>query len=360
MAFDEHRGVTVMFGGANISGRLADTWEWDGSIWRRVEDGTSGPSRRVGAAMAYDLDHQRSVVFGGSGTNPPWYSDTWVWDGQYWDILNTSGPTARTGAYLAYMCASHYMLMAGGSGFAPFSDLQWQLRDIADFPSDGPRAERYPSCESFYSYAKKNRVISFSPPLVPLGASGIGLRVTFESLPNGSICATPNFSSFNGARMWVGEEVLQSGQQSGVFKLQTDPLFRDWTTVPGGVIHVSDCNIVPCATYTIQSISDVDYPLGTYSTPLLLSTAPAWGDVVASNDPVPPNGVVNISDVAAIVDCFKDIPGAPPKSWCDLVPDNVTHQMNLVVNISDVAAGVDAFRGRTYSLSGPTAPSACP
>ena len=52
MAYDSARGVTVLFGGRDVSSRFRDTWEWDRSSWTQVS--TSGPSARERLAMAYD------------------------------------------------------------------------------------------------------------------------------------------------------------------------------------------------------------------------------------------------------------------------------------------------------------------
>ena len=36
LAYDERRNVIVLFGGDGLSGLLADTWEFDGTMWRRI------------------------------------------------------------------------------------------------------------------------------------------------------------------------------------------------------------------------------------------------------------------------------------------------------------------------------------
>jgi hypothetical protein len=78
-AFDRARSQTVVFGGlttVNLDDPLVnDTWEWDGALWRQIQD--MGPSRRTGAAMAYDVNRNRMVLFGGFGPNEARYSDTW-------------------------------------------------------------------------------------------------------------------------------------------------------------------------------------------------------------------------------------------------------------------------------------------
>jgi hypothetical protein len=44
MAYDEKRGVSVLFGGSNSGIRSGETWEWNGRVWTRVA--TTGPTPR--------------------------------------------------------------------------------------------------------------------------------------------------------------------------------------------------------------------------------------------------------------------------------------------------------------------------
>src|SRR5262249_43980087 len=55
MAYDSVRQRTVLFGGYQSSAPLPDTWEFDGSNWRRQY--TEGPPTMVGGAMAFDGSH---------------------------------------------------------------------------------------------------------------------------------------------------------------------------------------------------------------------------------------------------------------------------------------------------------------
>ncbi|MBI5849901.1 MAG: hypothetical protein HZB39_02510 [Planctomycetes bacterium] len=90
MAYDEQRGVIVLFGGAETSGAslLGDTWEWDGTDWRRVGT-TSSPDARRAHAMAYDPIRRRVVLFGGLAAQSDRRSDTWEYDGTNWTMRNT-------------------------------------------------------------------------------------------------------------------------------------------------------------------------------------------------------------------------------------------------------------------------------
>jgi hypothetical protein len=81
MAYDSDRGVTVLFGGSLFTPAdffpLDETWEFDGTQWRRIIiDGTS-PSKRTGGAMCYDTVRQEMVLFG--GFNSRRLKDTWVY-----------------------------------------------------------------------------------------------------------------------------------------------------------------------------------------------------------------------------------------------------------------------------------------
>ncbi len=85
MAYDEHRQVVVMFGGANDGYYFGDTWEWDGHIWSLVSTPVA-PTRRGSHKMLYDPHRQAVVLYGGyDGTT--YYNDAWEWDGQTWSPI---------------------------------------------------------------------------------------------------------------------------------------------------------------------------------------------------------------------------------------------------------------------------------
>jgi hypothetical protein len=59
--------------------------------------------------MAYDSQHQRFVLFGGSFydgvSSPTKYGDTWEWDGHNWQLTaaaRTNTPPARNYGSMAY------------------------------------------------------------------------------------------------------------------------------------------------------------------------------------------------------------------------------------------------------------------
>jgi hypothetical protein len=77
-----------------------------------------------------------------------------------------------------------------------------------------------------------------------------------------------------------------------------------------------------------------------------------WGDLVGDcgvTPCTPPDGVVDFVDISAVVDKFKDLPGAPRKARADLSPD----YLDKVIDFDDISSVVDAFRGFPYPFDGP-------
>lgn len=103
-AYDAANGTIVMFGGANRSGVLSETWTWDGGGWRSHHPKMSPPAREF-AYIGFDPATQRVVLFGGLSCSPPSadgllgceyqqvrtvLDDTWTWDGTIWSRLGTA------------------------------------------------------------------------------------------------------------------------------------------------------------------------------------------------------------------------------------------------------------------------------
>lgn len=83
MAYDEQRGVVVLFGGKNETGVLGDTWEWDGERWQRYPG--NAPARCC-HRLFYDSQRGHVVLYGGYWSGPPetFFNDAWEWDGVQW------------------------------------------------------------------------------------------------------------------------------------------------------------------------------------------------------------------------------------------------------------------------------------
>jgi hypothetical protein len=133
MAYDEHRGRTVLFGGASPElVVLPDTWEWDGTDWTLANAGTMHLWPRVGHVLVYDSARERVVLFGGSNYPGPQLNDTWEWDGSLWRRLTTGGsypaaqPAPRADHAMAYDARRNCIVMFGGANFPMVTDQTWE------------------------------------------------------------------------------------------------------------------------------------------------------------------------------------------------------------------------------------------
>ncbi|MEW5987423.1 MAG: hypothetical protein AB1791_12380 [Chloroflexota bacterium] len=147
MAYDEVRGVTVLFGGEANAAEFGDTWLWDGEDWTEVWPAAS-PSPRWLNTMVYDSARQRVVLFGGEPSDY-WYSDeTWEWDGVNWVLQDIASPSPRFGVGLAYDSRRGVtVLFAGddGVGWQSFNDT-WERAGSGDWVQLDP--SRHPSRRS--------------------------------------------------------------------------------------------------------------------------------------------------------------------------------------------------------------------
>lgn len=138
MAFDRRRNVVVLFGGvgpATVPGvppsSLGATWLWEGAQWRRAA--SEGPPARYGHAMAFDDRAGVTRVYGGSTPNDEPLTDMWQWDGVRWSEIAAAGstPGPRFGAAMAFDRERSRMVLYGG-----------QRDDRSVWEWDGARWER--------------------------------------------------------------------------------------------------------------------------------------------------------------------------------------------------------------------------
>ncbi len=148
MAFDSARGVVVLFGGVAMNGSpavVADTWEWNGTNWTQRTPATAPPARQT-HAMAYDSARGVTVLFGGSNVTGTSFGDTWEWNGTNW-IQRTpaSAPSARQAPAMAYGLQGKTVLVGGavlGSGTPDTATWLWNgttWTSSDDTPNPGPR-----------------------------------------------------------------------------------------------------------------------------------------------------------------------------------------------------------------------------
>jgi hypothetical protein len=126
MTYDAARQRVVLFGGYGPFGESNDTWLWNGSNWTQAAS-AQNPAPRTGHAMAFDQARGVVVMFGGMrGAPPVFYSDTWLWDGASWQqALPATSPTARSGLALAYDRGLDMVVMVGGTGGKDLTATSW-------------------------------------------------------------------------------------------------------------------------------------------------------------------------------------------------------------------------------------------
>lgn len=130
MAYDAQRSRIVLFGG-DVAG-ATDTWEWDGTTWTERTPGSHPPCC---GKMVYDAGHDRTLLYGGS--------ETWEWDGTDWTQLtpaHSPPPPVRHGHAMAYDAARHRVVLFGGqSGGKPLGDTwEWDGTDWIQTALVGP------------------------------------------------------------------------------------------------------------------------------------------------------------------------------------------------------------------------------
>jgi uncharacterized protein (DUF362 family) len=220
------------------------------------------------------------------------------------------------------------------------------LETCACVASEPPLAEPAPA-------TTKIRFLSFVP-----GSAGqqTALRVTLTDLPE-------PFAGCNGTQQWLGPPYNVTEASSSAdptpeptfvaARLQDEPHYADWGGL--GTVHAFGPGVVPGGSYDIQAISqgcDAGAEPG-YSAALPVDASGLWGDLVGDCELAPctePDGRTDFIDIMAVVDKFKNEPGAPIKARADLAGD----LPDLVVDFVDISYAVEAFRGEPYPFDGPT------
>jgi|HubBroStandDraft_6_1064221.scaffolds.fasta_scaffold00095_6 hypothetical protein len=127
MAYDPISKKTILFGGANETKLLGDTWTFDGQSWTQVQT-LVAPSPRIGMMLAYDAVAKRMVLFGGEGEEAI-LGDTWLWDGAAltWTQANSkSSPGPLIGAMLFTDPKDGHAELFGGFNGTIDSGLTWK------------------------------------------------------------------------------------------------------------------------------------------------------------------------------------------------------------------------------------------
>jgi hypothetical protein len=72
----------LLIGGSDARGVVSDNLVWDGASWRT--HAFAGPPARYLTGVAYDRARNKTVLFGGGGADDRLLADTWEFDGTAW------------------------------------------------------------------------------------------------------------------------------------------------------------------------------------------------------------------------------------------------------------------------------------
>ena len=198
MVYDSQRGKVVMFGGIAFGSNPRapsvtpesyasnDTWEWDGKTWEKRQPMTRPPALEQ-FSMAYDSHRGRTVIFGGFEYSAPDFPlhtgalsyKVWEWDGTNWREAQSASPAplARANAAMCFDSARQEMLMIGGNQFDPqpadedylstlnqlwaWDGLTWSPRAGLPAPAEVSSLAFSPNAFAFDAY--RGKAVMFSP-----------------------------------------------------------------------------------------------------------------------------------------------------------------------------------------------------
>jgi N-acetylneuraminic acid mutarotase len=252
MAYDAKSERVILFGGADSSGYLGDTWAYDynANTWTHLGPAAS-PAARYLHAMAYDAQSERVILFGGEGASGV-MGDTWAYDGSTWTQMSpATAPSARRSHGMAYDAQSDQIIVFGGADVhdVPLGDT-WAYSYNTDawtqLATDTTPSSRHSPSVTYD--AQSDRVVMFGGYGTDrlgdtwafdldegLAAEVVGsVRITGDLLVEGEKNAVVPTETFGERKVYCQEstevwfEHIGSGElQDGVSVIQLDPVFLE-------------------------------------------------------------------------------------------------------------------------------------
>jgi len=235
--------------------------------------------------------------------------------------------------------------------------------------------EAPPPLEPDPSGLDRNRFIAFQVPeeTQSFGPTAIRIHGTEMMRPQptcafGAHDIPATWGFFDDLILFAGPpaEYPESSLGDEVFKVsvaQCTPHYQDWSTI--GLLHVTGPAIAPASTFHAEQLAnscegrenDTNCMPGgpEVSDQLQIETTHCWADVAVPFNPPHPSIQPNISDVSALVDKFRNAPGAPSKvygilagapgnPWGEITPQGLTEDFGF----SHISTCVDTYRGAAY------------
>jgi len=199
-------------------------------------------------------------------------------------------------------------------------------------------------------------------PMTCIGGDRNGLTCTVPAdCPSPGVCTAA--VEDNGCARWVGKpgvflESQDAGPGAGTYKaarLQCTPYYTDWITdTANALIAVVGGEIAPSSEYRVQvygaSCKGAETGCSDVSAPVTMYTRRS-GDVELPFSPPDASGQPNVTDIAQLVNKWKNVAGAPVKAIAQLQPN--LPELNADISALEIVAVVDAVKQLAYPFSGP-------
>jgi hypothetical protein len=118
IAYDTNRNRAVLFGGvaawkSKDTVYDSSTWEWDGADWHKIETVVAPPARYQ-HSMAYDETRGTVILYGGQNQHGA-LADLWEWDGERWtQLCPVCNPAERFSHRMFYDTVREKVIVYGG------------------------------------------------------------------------------------------------------------------------------------------------------------------------------------------------------------------------------------------------------
>ncbi|MEM3413787.1 MAG: kelch repeat-containing protein, partial [Thermoplasmata archaeon] len=153
--YDEKTGKCILFGGANVSSLLSETWAYDyaQNTWQKLSP-LGSPTPRWLAEMVFAPTIQKLILFGGatSADEKSFSNETWTYDSgtNSWVQLNFQSLPSARGGYVVATDGNNLYYVGGHAGNNPLvllsdswlfdaTSLQWFCLE----PTERPSARRH-------------------------------------------------------------------------------------------------------------------------------------------------------------------------------------------------------------------------
>lgn len=129
--FDPEREAVTLFGGLDSFSTVPDMTTYSGGTWALQSRPT--PQPRYGSPIVYDPVRKTAIMFGGVGyrefpSNVDWgsFADTWEFDGRVWrPVAGTQSPQLRSAHAMVFSKSDQFAILAGGDNGSIRLEDRW-------------------------------------------------------------------------------------------------------------------------------------------------------------------------------------------------------------------------------------------